>query len=134
MSRPIAILGGTGPQGLGLALRWARAGETVIIGSRDAQRAQDAAAKIRESVGNSVNVTGQENSTACAASDLLMLTVPFEGQAPQEPGHIGLVGQMGGCRLGDRPDAQGRVVAEDAEREPHPVTVAAVGRRMRDRV
>ena len=40
LSRPIAILGGTGPEGIGLALRWARAGETVIIGSRDAQRAQ----------------------------------------------------------------------------------------------
>ena len=40
--RPIAIIGGTGPAGMGLALRWARAGETVIIGSRD-ERAQEAA-------------------------------------------------------------------------------------------
>ena len=39
-SRPIAILGGTGPAGTGFALRWARAGETIIIGSRDAHRAQ----------------------------------------------------------------------------------------------
>ena len=44
---PIAVLGGTGPEGFGLALRWARAGETVIIGSRDAKRAQDAAEKIK---------------------------------------------------------------------------------------
>ena len=47
-SRTIAILGGTGPAGTGLALRWARAGETIIIGSRDAQRAQQTAATINE--------------------------------------------------------------------------------------
>ena len=47
MAGTIAVLGGTGPEGFGLALRWARAGETVIIGSRDGKRAQDAAEKIR---------------------------------------------------------------------------------------
>jgi len=51
MSRAIAVLGGTGPEGFGLALRWARAGEAVIIGSRDAQRAQQAAAKIKQRAG-----------------------------------------------------------------------------------
>lgn len=81
MSRPIAILGGTGPAGLGLALRWARAGETVIIGSRSAERAQEAANHIKERAGGAAQVTGDENSAACAASDLLALTVPFEGQA-----------------------------------------------------
>ena len=81
MSRPIAILGGTGPAGLGLALRWARAGETVIIGSRSAERAREAANRIQERVGAKGQVTGEENSVACAASDLLALTVPFEGQA-----------------------------------------------------
>lgn len=80
MSRPIAILGGTGPAGLGLALRWARAGETVIIGSRSAERAREAAGKIKERVGGTTQVIGEENSVACAASDLLALTVPFEGQ------------------------------------------------------
>jgi 8-hydroxy-5-deazaflavin:NADPH oxidoreductase len=80
-SRPIAILGGTGPAGMGLALRWARAGETIIVGSRYAQRAQDAAAKIKERVGAGAQVSGMENSAACAAADILMLTVPFEGQA-----------------------------------------------------
>ncbi|PYX37752.1 MAG: NADPH-dependent F420 reductase, partial [Acidobacteria bacterium] len=49
MSSRITILGGTGPAGMGLALRWARAGESLIIGSRDATRAQAAAAKIKES-------------------------------------------------------------------------------------
>jgi len=79
--RPIAILGGTGPAGTGLALRWARAGETIIIGSRDASRAQRTAAAIQARVGSSANVSGMENSAACAAADILMLTVPFEGQA-----------------------------------------------------
>jgi hypothetical protein len=79
--RSIAILGGTGPAGLGLALRWARAGETIIIGSRNAQRAQSAAARVKERVGPHANISGMENSAACAASNLLMLTVPFEGQA-----------------------------------------------------
>lgn len=81
MSRPIAILGGTGPAGLGLALRWARAGEAIIIGSRSAERAQEAAEMIRQRAGARARVTGEENAAACAASDLLTLTVPFEGQA-----------------------------------------------------
>ena len=80
MSRAIAILGGTGPQGSGLALRWARAGETVIIGSRDAARAQKAADAIRQRLATA-QISGMENAAACAATDLLMLTVPFEGQA-----------------------------------------------------
>jgi hypothetical protein len=66
---------------MGLGLRWARAGETVIIGSRDAQRAQEGATRIREKAGPEANVSGMENNAACAAADLLMLTVPFEGQA-----------------------------------------------------
>jgi NADPH-dependent F420 reductase len=80
MTRPVAVLGGTGPEGFGLALRWARAGETVIIGSRDAQRAQGAADKIRQIVPNA-KISGLENTAACGAADLLVLTVPFEGHA-----------------------------------------------------
>jgi NADPH-dependent F420 reductase len=80
MPGTIAVLGGTGPEGFGLALRWAGAGETVIIGSRDSQRAQDAAAKIRARIGDA-KVSGEENSAACAAADLLVLTIPFEGHA-----------------------------------------------------
>jgi NADPH-dependent F420 reductase len=79
--RPIAIIGGTGPAGMGLGLRWARAGETIIIGSRDEQRARQAAAAIQQRVGEQANVSGMENGQACAAADILMLTVPFESQA-----------------------------------------------------
>jgi hypothetical protein len=64
-----------------LALRWAGAGETVIIGSRDAARAEQAAETIRKRVGANAQISGMENSAACQASDLLVLTVPFEGQA-----------------------------------------------------
>jgi len=81
VSGPIAILGGTGPAGLGLALRLASAGESVIIGSRSAERAQEAANQIKQKAGSQVQVSGAENAAACAASDLLILTVPFEGQA-----------------------------------------------------
>lgn len=81
MSRAIAVLGGTGPEGFGLALRWARAGETVIVGSRDAKRAQEAAEKIKTRVGPDARVSGQDNLSACAAADLLVLTIPFEGHA-----------------------------------------------------
>jgi NADPH-dependent F420 reductase len=81
MNRPIAILGGTGPAGQGLALRWARAGETIIIGSRDAHRAEKCAAQIKSRAGTTAKVSGMENYAACAATNILMLTVPFEGQA-----------------------------------------------------
>jgi NADPH-dependent F420 reductase len=80
-ARPIAIIGGTGPAGMGLALRWALAGETIIIGSRDEQRAQLAAASIQHKAGDQAHVSGMENAAACAAADVLVLTVPFEGQA-----------------------------------------------------
>jgi 8-hydroxy-5-deazaflavin:NADPH oxidoreductase len=78
--RPIAVLGGTGPEGFGLALRWAKAGETVVIGSRDAQRAQDAAEKIKQRFPGA-NVSGADNTAACDTADLLVLTIPFEGHA-----------------------------------------------------
>ena len=77
----IAIVGGTGPEGSGLALRWARAGESVIIGSRDAERARAAAAKIAETVGPLGSVEGAENATAVKMCDTVVLTVPFAGQA-----------------------------------------------------
>jgi NADPH-dependent F420 reductase len=80
-SHKIAILGGTGAEGFGLALRWARAGETIIIGSRDAKRAQEAADKIKQQAGTNAAVSGNENNAACAAADLIVLTIPFENHA-----------------------------------------------------
>jgi NADPH-dependent F420 reductase len=66
---------------MGLALRWARAGETIIIGSRDSTRAEQAADAIARRIAGQAKISGMENSAACAAADILMLTVPFEGQA-----------------------------------------------------
>lgn len=66
---------------MGLALRWLRAGEAVVLGSRDARRAQEAAGKLQEKAGTQARVSGMENSAACAAAEVLVLTVPFEGQA-----------------------------------------------------
>jgi NADPH-dependent F420 reductase len=81
MARTIAILGGTGPEGLGLANRLARAGEGIVIGSRDAQRAQDAAKKLREEIGASAQIEGAANAAAASQCEVAMLTIPFSGMA-----------------------------------------------------
>ena len=76
----LAILGGTGPEGKGLALRLAMAGEEVVIGSRDAARANDAAEALKELAPN-LQVTGDVNDVAAQQGDTVFLTVPYEGQA-----------------------------------------------------
>jgi hypothetical protein len=80
MNGPIAIVGGTGKEGYGLALRWAQAGETVILGSRVPGKAEEAASRIRGRVPGS-SVSGGDNQAACAASNFIVLTVPFAVQA-----------------------------------------------------
>jgi 8-hydroxy-5-deazaflavin:NADPH oxidoreductase len=77
----IAIVGGTGPEGSGLALRWARAGESVVIGSRDGERARAVATQIAERAGALGSVEGVENAVAVKMCDTIVLTVPFAGQA-----------------------------------------------------
>ena len=72
----IAIVGGTGPEGLGLALRWARAGEQIVIGSRDASRAQAAASQLAEKTGELGSVEGVENAVAVKMCDTVVLTLP----------------------------------------------------------
>ena len=81
MSRTIAIVGGTGPEGSGLALRWARAGQNVIIGSRDAVRAAQKAEEIRARCGGKAEIRGTSNEEAVAAADVVVLTVPFSAHA-----------------------------------------------------
>jgi NADPH-dependent F420 reductase len=81
MARKIAILGGTGPEGLGLANRFAQAREHIVIGSRDAARAQEAASQLRARLGATANVEGADNAAAVAQSEIVVLTVPFSGQA-----------------------------------------------------
>jgi NADPH-dependent F420 reductase len=73
----IALIGGTGQLGPGLALRWARAGHTVLIGSRSADRAQATAAELNLELGKKL-IKGMENAAAVAAADLAVLTVDQE--------------------------------------------------------
>jgi 8-hydroxy-5-deazaflavin:NADPH oxidoreductase len=75
----IAIVGGTGAEGTGLALRFARAGARVRIGSRDQARAQVAAARISDAV-PSAQVEGCLNKDAVRDADVIVVTVPFESQ------------------------------------------------------
>jgi NADPH-dependent F420 reductase len=137
-SRPIAVLGGTGPEGFGLALRWAQAGETVIIGSRDAKRAQDAANKIKQRA-LGANISGSENIAASAAADLLVLTIPFEGHAAllkqlkpaMRPGSIvidttvPLAASVGGRASRTLGVWQGSAAQETAELVPKGISVVA---------
>lgn len=91
----IAILGGTGDQGLGLALRFAKAGRPVVIGSRKPERAVAAAEEVTAAVSNA-NVEGLGNEDAARRADIVILSVPFEHTAPTvkaireelEPGQI----------------------------------------------
>jgi len=73
----LAVLGGTGKEGSGLAYRWARAGYLVLIGSRSLERAQKAAADLNARVGSEA-VRGLENAEAAAQCDIAVLTVPYE--------------------------------------------------------
>jgi len=87
MSKPVlAILGGTGDLGTGLARRWAQAGYRIVIGSRTADKAEAAAAELkalmRERGIAEVDVRGTDNLAAAQAGDIVTLTVPFSHQAP----------------------------------------------------
>jgi len=79
-SETIPIIGGTGALGAGLARRWAQAGAAVVLGSRDAGRAEEAAAKVREAVPDA-DVTGLQNEEAAARGEIVFLTVPFRAQS-----------------------------------------------------
>jgi NADPH-dependent F420 reductase len=74
----IAVVGGTGPQGRGLAYRFARHGHAVVLGSRAAERADGAAAAIRERLPEA-DVTGATNADAAAGAGLVVLAVPYDG-------------------------------------------------------
>lgn len=79
----LAFLGGTGPEGRGLAMKLALAGEDVIIGSRDAERAASAASELAAMLkGSGGRIEGSDNSTAASRADAAFLTVPYEAQKP----------------------------------------------------
>lgn len=72
----IAVLGGTGKEGGGLAYRWAHSGYDVIIGSRGAEKAQQAASDLNELLGGDA-IRGMENPQAAAEADIVVLSVPY---------------------------------------------------------
>jgi hypothetical protein len=72
----IAVLGGTGKEGKGLAYRWAKAGYNVIIGSRAAEKASAAAQEVTGMLGN-VTISGMDNLSAAQQADICVLTVPY---------------------------------------------------------
>ena len=75
--KTIAVLGGTGPQGRGLARRFAAGGLEVVIGSRSAERAESTAAELADAVGGAVR--GADNAGAAAAGDIVVVAVPWDG-------------------------------------------------------
>ena len=77
----IGFIGGTGPEGKGLALRFAMAGETVSIGSRDAARARDAAAEVA-SLRDGLQVSGEINDVVAEESEIVFIAVPYSGHQP----------------------------------------------------
>ena len=117
----IAVLGGTGKEGSGLAQRWAKAGYHIIIGSRSLERAQQAAAEINSQLGIDT-ARGMDNESAARAGDIAVLTVPAEAQMATLEG---LKSVLAGKIL---VDATARVDAKD----PKPPTGKASARLAQD--
>ncbi len=77
----LAFVGGTGPEGLGLAIRFAASGHDIAIGSRSTERGEEGAVKVAGAVPGA-SVSGGENASAAAGADVVFLTFPYSGQAP----------------------------------------------------
>ncbi len=82
----VGVLGGTGPQGRGLAVRLAAAGQRILLGSRDADRASEVAAEVAARAGTAaagadVSVQGGSNIDVAGAADLVIVAVPYAGHA-----------------------------------------------------
>ncbi len=139
MSRKIGILGGTGPEGSGLAARWAAAGEHIVIGSRDASRAAETANLLRARLGSNAEIEGTDNASVVAQCEIVVLTVPFSGQAALlkqlkphwKPGHIlidttvPLAAAVGGAPSRTLSVWQGSAAQQTRELVPASVAVGA---------
>jgi NADPH-dependent F420 reductase len=77
--KTIAVLGGTGAEGSGLALRWAHAGHRIILGSRNPEKAAAIVAELNKALGDGT-VTWQDNKSAAEQAEIVMLTVPYAAQ------------------------------------------------------
>jgi 8-hydroxy-5-deazaflavin:NADPH oxidoreductase len=137
-SEPIPIIGGTGALGAGLAKRWAKAGVPVVLGSRAADRAEEAAAKVREAVPGA-DVTGLQNEEAATKGEIVFLTVPFRAQSENlnnlrealRPGQllvdctVPLAAAVGGNATHSLGAWQGSAAQQAQEMVPEGVTVIA---------
>jgi NADPH-dependent F420 reductase len=115
MPHTIALIGGTGPEGRGLALRFALAGHRVIIGSRQAERGAEAASGLRSAV-PAADLTGTSNELALADAGIAVVVVPYEAHRPTLEG---LRDRLAGKIVVDA------VVPVRFERGPRPVDVEA---------
>ena len=79
--KKIAILGGTGNEGKGLAYRWAKAGLSVIIGSRNLEKAQTAVDELTQLLNENADLSAMENLEAANLADIIVLTVPYKVHA-----------------------------------------------------
>ncbi|MDX6669459.1 MAG: 8-hydroxy-5-deazaflavin:NADPH oxidoreductase [Solirubrobacteraceae bacterium] len=135
---PVAILGGTGALGFGLALRLAQAGVPIVIGSRDAGRAEEAAQRARERLDDGP-VTGAINEEAARAARVVLLSVPFRNQSENlnnlrtvlEPGQllvdatVPLAAAVGGRATRVLGVPQGSAAQQAAEMVPEGVRVVS---------
>ena len=80
--KKIAIIGGTGDLGFGLALRWAKAGRDIIIGSRKKEKALGAVEEIKKVLGDDITVIGEDNIEATKQAQIIVLSVPFTFLVP----------------------------------------------------
>lgn len=139
MSKKIGIIGGTGPEGSGLAARWVAAGEHIVIGSRDANRAAEAAKLLRSRFGSIARIDGAENTSVVGQCEIVVLTVPFSGHAALlkqlkphwKPGQIlidttvPLAAAVGGAPSRMLSVWQGSAAQQTRELAPASVSVAA---------
>jgi NADPH-dependent F420 reductase len=138
VAESISIVGGTGALGAGLALRWARAGATIAIGSRSQERAEEAAARVRDAVPGA-EVEGLLNQEAAGRAELIFLTVPFRAQSENlnnlrealRPGQVlvdctvPLAAAVGGRATRSLGVWQGSAAQQAQEMVPDGVTVVA---------
>ena len=137
-TEPIPIVGGTGALGYGLAFRWSRAGIPVVIGSRRAERAEEAAARLRDAV-KGAEAEGRVNEEAVAGAPVVFLTVPFRAQSENlnnlrtvlEPGQllvdctVPLAAAVSGKATRSLGVWQGSAAQQAQEMVPEGVTVVA---------
>jgi 8-hydroxy-5-deazaflavin:NADPH oxidoreductase len=138
MPEPIPIIGGTGALGWGLALRWARAGQPVVIGSRSAERAGDAVDRLHRAAPDTP-VEGTVNEDAATRGPVVFLTVPFRAQSENlnnlrqalEPGQllvdctVPMAAAVGGKATRTLGVWQGSAAQQAQEMVPDGVTVVA---------